>query len=63
MLKDSNLNAVESFPKEDLVDNDAVLTTDAKDFLELRWLEPLQTFHVPTHKVHVTQDGKSGGHC
>lgn len=55
MLKDSNLDAGEWYPREGLVVGDAVLATDVKDSLELCLLEPLQLLMFGQYKVYVLQ--------
>lgn len=44
------LDAEAKHPREDHVVSDAVLPTDAKYFLELRFLKPFQMFDVPMLK-------------
>lgn len=48
MSKDSRLDAGEIYPREDLDDGDTIITTDAKDSSELRYLESFKTLGVPT---------------
>lgn len=45
---DGSLDAGEKYPREALTADDAVFQTDVKDTSEVRLLEPLQQFDIPT---------------